>query len=562
MNHRHLMLSAVCLVSTVSLAPAATQYFSYTGTRNSWGGANWAASSGGAYTGAWGGYNDAVLEGVGGTVSGGNAVNKWTFNADGYVLTGGFTMGSPGSANFIIPNAAHTATISGDLSYANSSNILWKDGAGKLVLGGTNSAYKLVAEQGVLEINGGTTTVPTGTNGLVIGADSFQAATTKLGALTISGGALNINGGNFLVGQTVNGTATVAQFTQTAGSFNFSGGGFMGIANGGGVSQFDLSGGSFTSTSNMALGVRGNATVNISGSAQVTLPTLQFFFSDAVTGSGKTSTVNLDGGSFAVNSITRASNLSTSVLNLNGGTLKALSNNANFINASTLSVKVGGAVIDSNNFTIGIAQPLLDGGGGGGFFKNGAGTVTLSGSNTYTGATTVNAGTLTANNVSAFGVGAVLVNGGSITTTVPNLNTGALSVSSGTFSLNGLSVGTDTLNSGADFLMSGGQWSVSLAAGADQILGNGAGADFQITGGTIDLGGGPINYGLTYTLLSGFSSGSVSGLSLSGYDSDHYSATLGNDGVLSFSAVPEPGALSALLGGFAMLLGFRRRKAA
>ena len=62
------------------------------------------------------------------------------------------------------------------------------------------------------------------------------------------------------------------------------------------------------------------------------------------------------------------------------------------------NVKDGGAIIDSNGFDVTIAQPLVAGGTGG-LTKNGAGTVTLSGANTYTGATTVNAGTLVLGNI-------------------------------------------------------------------------------------------------------------------------------------------------------------------
>ena len=53
----------------------------------------------------------------------------------------------------------------------------------------------------------------------------------------------------------------------------------------------------------------------------------------------------------------------------------------------------GGAIIDSSNYNITIAQPLLNGGAGG-LTKLGPGTLTLSGANTYVGATVVSDGTL------------------------------------------------------------------------------------------------------------------------------------------------------------------------
>ena len=48
-------------------------------------------------------------------------------------------------------------------------------------------------------------------------------------------------------------------------------------------------------------------------------------------------------------------------------------------------------IIDTNSFAVGIAGNIT---GAGGLTKNGTGTLTLSGTNSYGGVTTVNAGTL------------------------------------------------------------------------------------------------------------------------------------------------------------------------
>jgi autotransporter-associated beta strand protein len=96
-------------------------------------------------------------------------------------------------------------------------------------------------------------------------------------------------------------------------------------------------------------------------------------------------------------------------VNFDGGTLRALGNGTlistnpvvvSSTRAINVTVKTGGAIIDSNGKTVSILQPLLhDAGLGvtadGGLTKSGSGTLTLSGLNTYTGNTTISAGALT-----------------------------------------------------------------------------------------------------------------------------------------------------------------------
>jgi len=114
-------------------------------------------------------------------------------------------------------------------------------------------------------------------------------------------------------------------------------------------------------------------------------------------------TYQLNGGTLTVNQILNGAG--TGVFNFNGGLLQAsIGTNATLLSGLTNAyVQSGGANIDTNGQNITISQPLLDGGGGGSLIKYGMGTLLLTGSNTYTGGTTVNQGTLQGNTTSLQG---------------------------------------------------------------------------------------------------------------------------------------------------------------
>lgn len=188
---------------------------------------------------------------------------------------------------------------------------------------------------------------------------------------------------------------------------------------------------------------------------------------------------------------------------------------------------------------------------------SGLGETRLETANTYTGGTLLHAGTVIASNREAFSNGSVTLAGGTLIVDTPGLKTGDFTLSRGTLSF--APEGTLTLGANHNLTIYGGRWEVNLASGAERIEGSRR-ASFSILGGTLDLGGGAIDYSHPYDLITGFGSGSVAGLKIQGYDQSAWRANLNNLGVLSFTPVPEPQEYALFVGGLAALAAFLRRR--
>jgi fibronectin-binding autotransporter adhesin len=95
----------------------------------------------------------------------------------------------------------------------------------------------------------------------------------------------------------------------------------------------------------------------------------------------------VNGGTLAISSDANLGAASGG-LSFDGGTLRAL---ASLSSARLVTLNSGGGRLDSNGFDVTLSGPI---GGAGGLFKSGAGVLTLSGTNSYSGGTTILGGVL------------------------------------------------------------------------------------------------------------------------------------------------------------------------
>lgn len=298
-----------------------------------------------------------------------------------------------------------------------------------------------------------------GTGSLSISSDfNLGDLGTSTGTVNISGSAsLNVNalfvGSANATGSTASGTlnqtgGTVTQVNVNVGECVIGGRITNSLGGGVGTGVYNMSGGTFTPNGNVRLGSGGIGTLNQSGG-----------IINAIRGiniarlANSIGTNNLNGGTNATFNLTSSTG-TNAVFNFNGGTLQAQFAPANpwFFGNIQANILAGGAIIDSSSNNAVVTTPLLAGSPNGGLTKLGSGTLTLSGTNTFTGPITNNAGTLLLNSASTY-PGAVQVNAGTLQITpAPQLNgstvvnnkatfsvlqSGSLTVTMGNLTLNG-----------------------------------------------------------------------------------------------------------------------------
>ncbi len=355
-------------------------------------------------SGGGAGYIGAPIVNItGGGGTGATAVAN--INSSGVVT--GFTITSPGTGYTSAPTvtlygggATTAATATAGAPTANTSGGLTKIGTGNLTLSGINTyTGGTTVSNGTLTLNAG------GGSGAVRGVVNVNSGATLLlsvnNALGYNAGSqvttVNINGGTVNTTGALSDEGYITSFNLTGGTLAYTG------SNASNAYQFNAGDAS-------APGITSNAsatTSTISGGLNIRSGTLGFNVASGTTPSGIDLLVSgvisagyginkTNAGVMALtnaNTYTGTTTISAGTLELgNGGTTGTLVTSSAITDNGTFAIDRSNAVTQGTDFSTAAIT------GTGGLTQAGAGNTTLNVTNTYTGATVINAGTLTLTN--------------------------------------------------------------------------------------------------------------------------------------------------------------------
>ena len=387
---------------------------------------------------------------VAGRVTGAGSFTKGAIANQGYTGDTGPLAGTVILANTANDWAGATTVSAGVLQIGDGVTTNGSIPDRQVSLAGANTTLRF-ANPGAMMFNslisGTGDLIKTGAGTLTLGAsNSFVNGTT------ISGGILAISSDASL-GAAYDGTVSGATVTRVGSGY--------------------LSGGTYTSWApTFSAPPSGATATGTATSAFILNSSGQLFKVTGLTGGSgyvapPTVTVGGSGTGGAIQAYVKG------LLTLDGGTLQTT---AGISSARAVYITSNNGAVDTNGFDSTFSGIVN---GPGGLTKAGAGTLALSGSNTYSGGTTIGNGTVRVGNASALGTGGLTVNGGTL-----DLNGNSLSVTN----LSGAGGRVTSTGSGTSTLTATVASGTSGYAG-DIINGTGAVALEKQGAGTLALSG-------------------------------------------------------------------------
>jgi len=385
-------------------------------------------------TQAWNGGSAGIVAG-----------SKVNLNGNGLSLLGNMTMNGKISGSDALSSPS---VIVGDIA-GDSANVIFNVNND---IGPSGDGFSVALVSGTLTVNTngalgsgsfgivsltGTATLASGSNGINIGNNMLVESSFNVAASTaVSGGMLTVSGAvdldttftsaitiTALNGNTLKFTGGITQSTGTASL----------TLNGGGVGGDFLFAGSTANTYTGLTTVTNGATLTLNDSAT----------NGAIAGD-----LQID-----ANSTVKLNNpdqiADTSKVTVNG-TFNLDGNNETIgsLSGSTGLVRLNGATITMGSASGTYSGQIRDNGAAGSLVMNGTGTQILSSSNHYTGGTTLNAGTLLADDDNALGSGTLTINNTGAGATLGSGSNGSVHLVNDVDALTSFSVAPASLTSG------------------------------------------------------------------------------------------------------------------
>ncbi len=370
--------TALSLLGWSSDASAATQYWNQAGTTGTWTGSSWGTTASGPFNTAWATSNDVVFGG-----SAAAAITFATTTVGNITVNTDTTVSQANTLTFKVGGSTVDVAAGKTLTWTGQS---WTTAAAQIITKSGSGTWNIGAQGNALAA-GSSFTLSAG-EVIVSGSNSFGGANAALningGKITSSGStrtfansAVTIGGdfGNSGSGAAVwTGTVALGGATRTINNTTTGGSrSYTGVISGATGSGLTFSGAGTGQT------YIGNTANTFSGPVAITGGEVIFNDNGAL---GATTSITLDGGRLTIGTTSSASAI----------TAATIASTRNIFVGSTAgtSISIGGSTgVTTYNGVI--ADKV---GSTGLLAKQGAGALVLGGVSTYTGATTINNGTV------------------------------------------------------------------------------------------------------------------------------------------------------------------------